>query len=218
MLKSKQIIGILTVLFLGLLVQPVCHAQQGGKPEGAFVRSLLVPGWGHYYANSDQWTRGQVHLGTEIALIVSFFGFSIRANNLEDQYETLASLRAHVDISERSRAFQLAIGDFNSLQEYNDFQLRSRNWNRLYEDHPANRWNWETEEDRNNYNNLRSDVDRVKNQLPAILGLMVVNRVVSALSAYNRAKGQSNIPEVSIMPVSTPSEQVGVVTRLNLHF
>lgn len=201
-----------------VLVQPVCQAQDTPNPEGAFVRSLLVPGWGHYYANSDQWTRGQVHLGTEVALIASYFGFRIRSQNLKGQYETLASLKAGVDISERSRTFRLAISNFNSLQEYNDFQLRSRNWNRLYEDHPANRWNWETKEDRNNYNNLRSDVDRVKNQLPAILGLMVVNRVVSALSAYNRAKAQSNIPDVSIVPVSTPSEQVGFVARMNLHF
>ena len=214
----KQIVAICTILFLMVLIQPVCYAQDAPNPEEAFVRSLLVPGWGHYYANSDQWTRGQVHFGTDIVLIASYFGFSIRADNLKDQYETLASLKAGVDISERSRSFRLAIGDFNSLQEYNNFQLRSRNWNRLYEDQTANRWNWKTEGDRDNYNNLRSDVDRVKNQLPAILGLMVVNRVVSALSAYNRVKAQSNLPEVSIMPVSTPSEQVGVVARLNLHF
>lgn len=213
----KKILNIFTVFYLSFLVGSACHAQERHTPEGAFVRSLLVPGWGHYYANPDQWTRGQVHLGMEAALIASYFGFSLRANNLENQFETLASLKAGVDISGRNRSFRLAIGDFNTLQEYNDFQLRSRNWNRLFEDESANKWNWKAEDDRNKYNDLRSDVDRVKNQLPAILGLMVVNRVVSALSAYNRAKNKSNMPEISIIPVSS-SNDIGVVTQLNLYF
>lgn len=213
----KQIQNFFIAFFLSFLIGSVCYAQDHPNPEGAFVRSLLIPGWGHYYANPDQWTRGQVHLGMEAALIASYFGFSFRVDNLEGQYETLASLKADVEISGRSRTFILAIGDFNSLKEYNDFQLRSRNWNRLFEDESANRWNWETEDDRDKYNDLRSDVDHVKNQLPAILGLMVVNRVVSALSAYNRAKELSTIPEVAVIPVLT-SNEVGVVARLNLSF
>jgi hypothetical protein len=157
-------------------------------------------------------------LGTEVALIASYFGFRLRAGNLKDQYETLASLKAGVDISDRSRTFRLAVGDFNSLEEYNNFQLRSRNWNRLYEDESVNLWKWESEVDRDNYNNLKSDVDRVKNQLPAILGLMVVNRVLSAISSYNRAKKQTNQPELSIMPMSFSSDELGIVARVNLQF
>lgn len=215
---QKQIFGCLFLFLMMLLNVSVSKAQDSPSPEGAFVRSLVVPGWGHYYNNPDQWRRGQIHLGAEVALIASYFGFSARANNLENEYQTLASLKAGVEITDRSRSFLLAMGDFNTLQEYNEYQLRSRNWNRLIEDQPENRWNWETENDQENYNNLRSDVDRVKNQLPAILGLMVVNRVVSALSAYNRAKNRSNIPEVSILPVTSSMNEMGIVARLNLQF
>lgn len=206
------------LFFLMLLTASSGKAQQNPNPEGAFIRSLIVPGWGHYYVNRDHWTRGQIHLGTEAALIASYFGFSVRAENLEQQYKTLASLKAGVNISDRSRTFQIAIGDFNTLQDYNDFQLRSRNWNRLYEDQPENRWLWKNEEARENYNNLRSDMDRVRNQLPAILGLMVVNRVISAVSAYNRAKSQANVPEISLVPVSTQSSEVGIVGKMNIRF
>lgn len=206
-------------LFLLMFLQiSVSKAQDMPTPEGAFIRSLVVPGWGHYYANPDQWRRGQIHLGAEVALIASYFGFSIRANNLESQYKTLASLKAGVEIADRSRSFQLALSDFNSLQEYNEYQLRSRNWNRLFADEPENRWNWETDEDRENYNDLRSKVDRVKNQLPAILGLMVVNRVVSAVSSYNRAKQLSNIPKMAVVPILTSSQEIGIVAKLNLKF
>ncbi|MDZ7719526.1 MAG: hypothetical protein U5K72_11980 [Balneolaceae bacterium] len=214
----KQIIGCLILFMLMFLQITVSVAQDGKSREGAFIRSLVVPGWGHYYVNQEKWRRGQVHLGAEIALIASYFGFSTRAKNLENQYETLALLKAGVSISDRSRSFQLAMGDFNTLREYNEYQLRSRNWNRLYEDQTENRWNWKTTEDRNKYNDLRSDVDRVENQLPAILGLMVVNRVISALSAYNRAKTQLNVPEMTLMPVMIDEKKVGVTARLTLNF
>lgn len=193
-------------------------AQQNSKPEGAFIRSLIVPGWGHYYANRDEWTRGQVHLGSEVVLIASYFGFSVRATNLEKQYETLASLKAGVDITDRNRTFRLALGEFNSLQEYNDFQLRSRNWNRLFEDQTENRWIWEEKNDREKYNSLRSEVDRVRNQLPAIFGLMVVNRVISAVSAYNRVKRQTDLPEITLLPVSASTDRIGVVAKMHVRF
>lgn len=206
------------LFFLMVILASTSRAQQNPKPEGAFIRSLIIPGWGHYYVNQDQWKRGQIHLGTEAALIVSYFGFSVRAENLETQYETLASLKAGVDISERNRTFRIALGDFNTLDDYNDFQLRSRNWNRTFAVQNQNMWNWENEEARNNYNDLRSDVDRVRNQLPAIFGLMVVNRVISAVSAYNRAKNQSEIAEISFLPVPTHSNTFGVVGTMNIRF
>ncbi|WP_234571855.1 hypothetical protein [Rhodohalobacter sp. 614A] len=194
------------------------YSQQNSDPKGAFVRSLVVPGWGHYYVDHNEWRRGQIHLGAEVALIISYFGFSARADNLETQYETLASLEAGVDISGRSRTFRIAIGNFNTLTEYNDFQLRSRNWNRIFDAQAENKWNWETEDARNSYNDLRSDVDRVRNQLPAIFGLMVVNRVISAVSAYNRAKNHSKTPELSLLPVSTRSNGLGIVGKMNIRF
>lgn len=216
-MRKKNISCLFLFLLIFLQVSDV-EAQDSPSPEGAFVRSLVMPGWGHYYVNSGQWKRGQVHFGAEVVLIASYFGFSVRANNLENQYQTLASLKAGVEITDRSRSFQLALGDFKTLQEYNEFQLRSRNWNRLFNDQSENRWNWDTEEDRDKYNDLRSDVDRVKNQLPAILGLMVVNRVVSAISSYNRAKSQSNIPDVTVLPVRASPGEMGVVARFNLKF
>lgn len=214
----KVIFQISIPVLLLLLSVTVCDAQQNPDPEGAFIRSLIVPGWGHYYVNHDQWTRGQVHLGVEAALIASYFGFRIRANTLQSQYETLASLRAGIDISQRSRTFKLALGNFNTLKEYNDYQLRSRNWNRLFEENPDNNWIWESRQDREDYNNLRSDVDRVRNQLPAILGLMVVNRVVSAISAYNQAKKQSELPTVSLIPVRNRSKSFGVLAQIQVRF
>ena len=205
------------IILAGLSVAEA-DAQDKPDPGGAFWRSIAVPGWGHYYTDNANWNRGKVHLGAELVLIGSFFGLNSRANRLENQFITLSDLKAGVDISVRGRAFRLAIGDFNSLDEYNDFQLRSRNWNRLIADMPENSWQWESVEDRRRYRELRSGSDRLRNQLPALVGLMVVNRVVSGISAFSKARGITASSELSVLPVNTGESQSGVVARLNFRF
>ncbi len=214
---NKIFVLIVPITMLVCMAKPLV-AQEQPDPRGAFLRSLALPGWGHHYADSENWRRGQVHLGTEAVLAASLFGFHRRASNLETQYTTLANLRSGVDITDRSRTFRLAIGEYNSLEEHNDHQLRSRNWDRLLDETAENNWNWQSESDRRKYNQLRSDRDRARNQLPAILGLMTLNRVVSAISAYNRARTETDLPQVSITPVLGDNNSTGVLTTISFQF
>ena len=216
-MRFQIIIPIIFIISFAGFQAPVA-AQQSSDPRGAFFRSLAIPGLGHYYADSDNWGRGKLHLGAEAALIATFIGVHSRISNLEQQYITLASLKAGVDISEKSRSFRLAVGDHVNLYEYNDFQLRSRNWHRLLDETPENQWDWADEKNRNEYNRLRSDRDRSRNQLPAIAGLMVVNRVVSALSAYNRTRNESNGHTLTFLPVSLHQGENGFVASVLIRF
>jgi hypothetical protein len=191
------------------------YAQSEPDPRGAFFRSLAVPGWGHYYADRDDWTRGKIHLGTDVVLIGTIFGLNTRANRFRSQYFTLSNLKAGVDVSGRDRSFQLAVGEFDSLEEYNDFQLRTRNWNRLIEDVPNNRWQWESSDDRRRFRELRSGRDQIRNQLPALGAFMVVNRVISGISALNRVRANSGIPDIAILPMDGTT---GVSAHLRFKF
>lgn len=196
------------------------------SPAQAFLRSLALPGWGHFYAGNDHRNRGYIHAGTDIALLGTIFGFNIKANRIENDYITFVNLNAGVDLSSRNRSFRLAVGDFNSLNEYNDYQLRSRNWNRLIEDTPQNRWLWESTSQRFRYRELRSQADNIRNQLPAIAGLMVVNRIISGISAYNRVrKDQETLKmNLTLLPVSSStyysqySDISGVKAQFRLFF
>lgn len=201
------------ILFLVSLNE--VNAQSDSDPRGAFLRSLAVPGWGHYHADKENWTRGKYHLGTDLVLVGTIFGFNARMRNLQEQFITLSNLRAGVDISDRNRSFRLAIGDFNSLDEYNDFQLRSRNWNRLIEDIPENRWQWDEPDDRRRYRELRSNRDRLGNQIPVLGVFMVTNRVISAISAYNRARNSGSTAELRVLPVDGTS---GVAANFKVRF
>ncbi|CAN5321136.1 hypothetical protein BH23BAC3_BH23BAC3_35320 [soil metagenome] len=195
------------------------EAQSQPDPRGSFLRSLAVPGWGHYYNDSDNWTRGQFHLGADLVLIGSYFGLSVRAGNLEDQFTTFARHKAGVSIDNRSRAFQLAIGQYDNLTDYNDFQLRSRNWDQVVPDNQENRWQWNSSEDRERYRDLRESSDKARNQRPAISALLVVNRVVSAISAYRRARDLPAGPDLVFSPIYTgQSGSKGVVASLSFNF
>lgn len=208
----------LTLIGLILFMQPVL-AEAQPDPRGALLRSVIVPGWGHHYVDKTDWTRGQVHLAADVVMLASFFGLNARVNNMQDQAISLAQLRSGVNPDNKDRSFRLALGRFNSLEEHNDFQRRSRNWDQIIEDTPENRWLWESADDRNKYSSLRDDADRIDSQLPAIITLLVANRVVSGISAFVRAKNLQGAPEISLSPViDEPGSASGMMANIKFNF
>lgn len=194
------------------------QASEDLNPRGAFLRSLAVPGWGHHYVDSNNWARGQVHLGAEVALLISYFGLNIHSNNLQQNWQAYAVKEAGVAIKNRSRSFQLAVGNFNSLDAYNDFQTRARNWDQLIADTPENSWQWSNDSDRNKYNNIRSRFESIDQQLPALIGLMVVNRLISGISAYNRARKVGAGNSFTSLGVSPAYGTQGIAAHLKVSF
>lgn len=216
-MKTQVPFFFLMLVLAWLPFTEVVNAQGDPDPRGAFIRSLAVPGWGHYYADRHNWNRGKLHLGAEVALIATYTGLLVRSSNLEERYYTLAVLRADVNLDSRSRSFQLAVGDYDNLAAYNDYQLRTRNWNRILDHNSENQWHWQHPDDRNRYNQLRSNRDRLRSQLPGLMGLMAVNRVVSAISAYNHARNNT-MPEISVHPVLDENGTTGAAINLLIRF
>jgi len=166
------------------------------SPRGAFLRSMVLPGWGHQYLDKNDWRRGQYHMAADAIMILSYVGIRVRNDQLESDLETFARSNAGIDLSSKDRDFFLAIANFDNLAEYNDFQLRSRNWDDLISDSPENRWNWAADDDRFQYQDMRERIDRNNNQLPALITLMVANRVVSGISAFAKARNMNReLPE-----------------------
>lgn len=209
---------VLILVFLGVVTSSAL-SQEVPDPQTAFLKSMVIPGWGHYYVDKSNWERGRYHIAAEGVVFLSFLGFNIHSKNLEQNWFTYAKAEAGVDIESRSRSFRLAVGEFNNLEAYNNYQEQSRNWDRILDDQPENRWNWGSSSKRFRYNDLRSRFERIEQQLPALIGLMVVNRVISGISAYNQAKkkqnGNSMTAMVRLLPVHRSK---GIVARLSVHF
>ncbi len=187
-------------------------------PKMALLRSFVIPGWGHQYVDSDNWARGKIHLASDIVLIAGYFGLSVRADRFENTLLTQAQSKAGISLSNKSREFELAVANYNNLAEYNDFQLRSRRWTNVIEDTPENRWNWESEQDRLEFQDTRDKISNSENQLPTILTLMVANRILSGINAFTRARDmRANLPEAGLSYLNEFGEP-GVTAHLRFRF
>jgi hypothetical protein len=216
--RCSVFIILFAVLFSPSIEAQVQQKEDSPSPRGAFLRSLVVPGWGHYYAENDNWNRGKYHLAGEVVLVLSYFGLDARANYLENDYYTFASAKANTNLEGKSRQFILAVGNYNNLAAYNDAQLRTRNWDQVFPETQEFNWNWESSELRFQYQDARERVERSRSQLPTLVALMVVNRLVSGLSAFIHARDLSqNIPEASFTYVNTFG-QPGVTANLRFNF
>ena len=191
--------GVLLLLASSVSAQELNQEFEEKSPRGAFLRSLVMPGWGHQYIDKTDWKRGQYHMAADAVMILSYAGISIRNVQLENDLETFALANAGIDLANRNRDTFLAIANFDNLEAYNDFQLRSRNWDDLITDTPENRWNWVDDGDRFRYQDMRERIDKNSNQLPALITLMVANRVISGISAFAKARNMNrNLPEARI--------------------
>ncbi|MEP0004538.1 MAG: hypothetical protein ABJF30_00705 [Balneola sp.] len=188
------------------------------SPRKALLLSFVVPGLGHHYVDNENWTRGKIHLGSEIALLAGYFGLSARANRLENNLNTLATSKAGVSLSGKDRGFELAIANYDNLEEYNDYQLRTRRWQNILPNTPENRWNWESDNARFEFQNTRDRIANSENQLPTLLTLMVANRIFSGINAFTQAReASSKMPEASVSYLNEFGER-GITARLKFNF
>lgn len=207
------------VSFLLLTTASIVRAQSSSlpNPKIAFLKSMAVPGWGHHYVDKSDWQRGKFHLGIDAALILSYVGLTIYRNNTRQNWQTYGQSKAGVPIKGRSRDFQIAVGNYENLDAYNDYQLRRRQWDNLIKNLPKNSWNWSNKSQRSRYNQLRDRFEGINNQLPAILGLMILNRVISGISAFNRAKKKGRLANSTVY--LTPYHyKSGIVANLKIRF
>jgi hypothetical protein len=202
-------------------VEPLDELRIGRRyvsPAGAMLRSFVLPGWGQLSLGGDFNRRGAMHLGAEAVLISSYLWLHYNAGSLENNMFAHVSRYAGIDISNRSRSFQLAVAAHNSLTDFNDFQERSRQWNEILENVPQNQWVWQSEQNRFDYQDIRNRLDRSRQQLPAIATLMVANRIISGVHAFMSARRMaSSLPEVSLsMPYY--GDPAGVMATVSFRF
>ena len=158
------------------------------NPKGALLRSIVMPGWGHQYVDNESWTRGKIHLATDVMLIVGYFGLNARSNMLENTMLTQAKAKAGVSLTGRDRDFELAVANYNNLEEYNDFQLRARRWQQVLPSTAENQWQWNSTEERLAFQETREKIANTDNQVPTLLTLMVANRILSGINAFTKAR------------------------------
>ncbi len=163
----------------------------------AFFQSLILPGWGQYYAESR--TMMKVFAVSEVITWGSYFGFRTWSNWLEDDYRTFAATHAGVATAGKPGNYFVDIGRFADIFEYNQAQLRDRDVADLYSENQEFFWRWDSESNRRRYDDLRKRSDRASNRSDFAIAAVVVNHLVSAIQStlavyhYNKRAGASKL-------------------------
>ena len=195
-------------LVIALVITQVLYTQQLGpavdhqKPLiSPVVKSLVFPGWGEY--SLDNQTRGRVFVLSETILLLAILGSYSVAQRKETEYKAYAAEHAGIDPLGKNRQFWVDIGNYSSLFTYNEEHLRWRDFNALYENNDTWAWAWDSNNNRERFENTRiaSDIWRLRGSF--LIGGVVLNHIVSAIDALYLSK-ISNIHETVISPNYNP--------------
>ncbi len=194
--------------------------RQAKSPFLGVALSLILPGAGEWYA--DNFSTGQYFLGADAALWVTYTGISLRGTWVRDDARAFATVHAGALVGGKDEQFEVDLGNFRTTDEYNQAKLRNREYDLLYEE-SSFQWRWDSEDNRVAYRELRIQSDQLFQNSRFVLGALVLNRVISAFSAwrsvnrYNRA-GASGSWGIGAGVQNGPLRSSGISLRITKSF
>jgi hypothetical protein len=151
------------------------------SPALAFLMSLLVPGTGQVYAG--RFDVGKYYMISEASLWLMYASFTIYGNWLLNDAYNFAVIHAGINKNGKNDQFFLDIANWDNVIEYNNDKLQRGEYNLLY--YPENGWGfyWDQVSNRKKYREDKLAGDRIKNDRLFVVGAVLVNHVISAISA-----------------------------------
>jgi hypothetical protein len=159
----------------------------------AALLSFILPGAGEIYGGAK--TKGQIFIFSEASVWAGYFAFRTYGNWLEDDYKSYAASHAGVDLIGKPGNFFDNLAFYDSRDLYNQFApLYHSGEVRPYPEDDLWNWVWESRDSRLYYRELKNRSRNASRRALYMVGLSVVNRIVSVLDAmktvrtYNHAK------------------------------
>ncbi len=207
-MKSVRMILILAVLLV--LGHPYLIAQDKQLLNPA-MQSLILPGWGE--RSLDSRARGLLFSGTETGILI-FTGLSwLAAEQFDNDMRHFAAEHAGViDIDSKDDKFLDRLADYDNMIEYNEQMLRNRRNKELYSASQNESWDWETNEYRLEYQDIKLDRYRWSKFVEFSLGAIALNHLISAMDALYLERTGANL---QVQPTLSPGT-TGI--RLSLNF
>jgi hypothetical protein len=173
---------------------PSVSKKSGGV---AMLLSLLLPGAGHFYL--DRMDVGKFFVMGEAASWLGLAGLNIYGNALREDARTFASENATLNKSGKDDDYFANVGNFNSVYEYNNDKLLRGQYSQLY-DVNTYYWNWNSITNKESYEEQRKKSERVYNTRVVFGTTLIVNRIVSAISALILANKKPDATGLNIQP------------------
>lgn len=187
----------------------------------AVALSTIVPGAGELYAGNFE--NGKYALMAEAAIWVTYTALYTHGNWVRNDARLFASEHAGASFNSKGNKFDVDIGNYLSMNEYNHAKLRNRELDLLYTD-PSYQWQWDTDADRTAFKNARIRSDEIYQNAKFVIAAAVVNRIFSAFSAgraasaYNRKVLIEGAWNLEAYPTHARTYADGIAMQLSLDF
>ena len=160
---------------------------EGGKSKWkALGLSLVLPGAGQYYTES----KGKMRLfgGIEAAIWSNFIGFRLYGKWKKEDYIGWAATHAGADVNGKPDSYFETLTYYDNINIYNQLELLyERSEAQVYPDTPEYYWNWDSNDSRIHYRNLRNASKTAYRRSLLFLGAALANRLLSGIDAYRSA-------------------------------
>jgi len=170
-------------------------SSQRKSQSTAIFYSLLLPGMGELYAGD--FGTGRYSLGAEAALWLTYISFQQYGSWIQADSRAYAVSHAGVAMGGKDDQFFVNVSNFQDVYTYNEKKLQDRNLAEVYDPAQGYYWKWDNDVDRQRFRSLRISSAKVFDNSRFVIGAVVVNHIISAISAarlvrhYNRALEES---------------------------
>jgi hypothetical protein len=171
--------------------QTLLISQPARKSVGmAILYSLILPGMGELYA--ENFSTGRYFLAAEGALWLTYAGFGIYGNSVRDDARSFAVVHAGVNLAGKNDQFFVDIGNFISIDEYNQKKLRDRDPDKVYNPALGYAWQWDSDASRSAFRDRRVTSETAYNNMRFVVAAILINHVASAINAARAAISHNN--------------------------
>lgn len=152
----------------------------------AALYSAIVPGWGEYYVGH----RGKARLFFTVEALswIGHIAFSTYGNWKKDDFIRFANDRAGADLWGKDDDFLDMVGFYDDIDEYNSFGRVFDPDRAFLTDNASNHWRWQSRSDKEIYRHLKNQSREAFRRADFMIGLAVLNRVVSIIDAVRDAR------------------------------
>lgn len=204
--------------------QPLDSPSGKKSPLQAGLYSLLLPGMGERYLGTYQ--SGKYFTIAEGALWLTWGSFRSYSAWVKNDARNFAAQSAGVIRSGKNDQYFIDIGNFRSVHDYNEQAQRDRDPHKVYDPASSYFWEWETDQQREEYRQLRVSSDRALNNSKFVVAAIIVNHVASAVNAVRQAIVRNNdqsaaistFPQVHAEVLDGPLHPQGILLTLSASF
>ena len=145
------------------------------------IKSIIIPGWGQKSLGKPK--RARLFNYIESGILITLISSSTFSNIETKNYIAFASKHAAISSSGKNHKYWVDIGNYNSIEDYNNEHLRNREMDDLYPDDNKWSWDWDLDSNRKIFENKRIRADQLELFATFSIGALVLNHIVSSIDA-----------------------------------